>query len=148
MPKGSTWPASNPEVGSRTHRLQWAWQDSNRSGALWKDLERRRVGWANDREVPAIQRRQLYEPEPFSGCYDRGVDRPKWEIPIAGNELSDPDPVAGPNRFRNEVPCGEVAQEPHLGFDADAGLQQIGDLSDNELRNDERPLMTREQGQA
>jgi hypothetical protein len=67
---------------------------------------------------------------------------------MAGNELCNPDPVAGLNWFRNQVPCGEVAQESHLGFDADSGLKQAGDLSDNELRNDERPLMTREQGQA
>jgi hypothetical protein len=41
------------------------------------NLERDRVGRANDREASAIWRRQLYELESFSGCDDRGIDHSK-----------------------------------------------------------------------
>jgi hypothetical protein len=106
------------------------------------------VSWANDREISSIESGELNDAETFSGGDDRSVHGSQREIPIAGNKLCDPDPVARLNWFGDQVPGGEVAEEPHLGFDAETGLEQIGDLGNNELRNDERPLKTREQGQA
>jgi hypothetical protein len=66
------------------------------------NLERDRVGRANHREASAIWRRQLYEPESFGGCDDPGIDHSKWEIPIANNQLCNPDPGAGLNGSRNQ----------------------------------------------
>jgi hypothetical protein len=94
--------------------------------------------WAHDREVLAVQGRNLRYVEPFGSRHDRRINRPQWEVSVPGDELGDPDPVPGVNRFGDKVPGCEVPKESDLGVRAESRLEEIGDLGHHELRYKKR----------
>ena len=103
---------------------------------------------SDDGEVPPIQRRDPGHPEPFGERDDRGIHRPERQVVIRGDEIGDPEPVGGPDRFRDEVAGGEVAEEAHPGARADPASDQERDLGDDQLRNQEWAGLVLEQTEA
>jgi hypothetical protein len=99
-------------------------------------------------EVPSIQCRDDFESQPFGERYDGGIDGPEGEIAISGYEFRDPYPIARENRSRDEVSRGEIAKESYFRLPAEASLDEIGDLGDDELRHEQRPRMGFEELQA
>jgi hypothetical protein len=103
---------------------------------------------ADNGEVPSIQRRDDIEAQSFGERYDGRVDGSQRQIAISGYELCDPYPIASENRCCDEVSGGEIAKESHFCCPAEASLDEIGDLGDDELRHEQWPRMGFEQLQA
>lgn len=103
---------------------------------------------AHDREVAAIERRDGRDPESLRGDDDGGINGPERQIFIRDDELGDPDPVRGIDGFGDEGAGREVSEEPCLGVRTQSLLDEVGDLRDDEMRNDERTGMRREQFEA
>lgn len=99
-------------------------------------------------EVSAIKRGDVSDAESFGCCDHRSVGCAEREIAIARDEFCDPQPVAGHDRLRKQVACREVSEETHLGIDAKACAEEVGDLGDDECGNDERTRVCLEQFQA
>ena len=78
-------------------------------------------------------------------CGDDGAQR---QIVIDGNQLRDSQPVAGQDRFGNEVSRCKVGQETGLGLPAETRLEEIDDFCHHELRDEERTLVRLEELQA
>ena len=57
----------------------------------------------DDREVPAIQRRDDIEAQSFGKRDDGCIDGSQGQVAIASYELGDPYPIARKNRYRREV---------------------------------------------
>jgi hypothetical protein len=106
------------------------------------------MGRTNDREVPAIERRELHEPETLRRGNDRGVHGAEGKLPIGRHELGDPDPVRGANRLRDQVPRRQVTQESDLSARTESRLEEVGHLAHDELRNDQRPGISFQQSEA
>jgi uncharacterized membrane protein HdeD (DUF308 family) len=96
------------------------------------------VRWPDNAEVSAVDRRDFGEREPLGCRYDRCVDGPKRQIAVRGHELGDAQPVSGQNGLDRECAGGEVAEEADLGFDAEAGGEEIRDLRHHENGHDQR----------
>lgn len=88
--------------------------------------------------MPSIERRDLTDSESLGECYDGGVDRAEWQIVIPGDELRDPDPVAGEYRLGDQVSGGEIAEKPHLGRPAQALFDEVRNFCNDELRYEQR----------
>ena len=92
---------------------------------------------ANHREMAAIEGRDFPHVEPLGGRHDRGVHGAQRKVSVGGDKLGDPEPVGRRDGLGYEVARGEVADEPHLGVDADARAEEVRHLGDDELRDDE-----------
>lgn len=64
----------------------------------------------------------------------RGIHGAEREVPIAGHQLGDAEPVTGGHRLYGEVPSGQVAQEPDLRLCSQACAHQVDDLGDDPTR--------------
>ncbi len=83
--------------------------------------------------------------EPFGRGNHRRVDGAEGEVVVGANKLGDAQPVAGGNRFGDEVPGPEVGEDSNLGTRTEAARQQLDDLRDHQLRNDEGSWFTFEE---
>jgi hypothetical protein len=99
----------------------------------------------DDAEVAAIERRDFGGVEPFRRGDYRGVDSAERQVAVLGDQLRDADGVAGVQRLDREAAAGEIAEEANLGLPAQPGFDQVGDLGDDERRDDERPWVGLEQ---
>jgi hypothetical protein len=115
--------------------------------ASWNDLERRRVGRTNDREVPAIEGGDLHDVETLGRHDDRGVHGAQRRVSIGRHELGDPDPVRGADGLGDQVPGRQVTQESDLGVGTDPGPEQVGHLAHHELGDDQRPGVSLQKGE-
>jgi hypothetical protein len=95
----------------------------------------------DNREVPSIQRRDDIEPQSLGKRDDGCIDGSQGEVAISSYELCDPYPIARENRYRREVPRGEIPKEPHFRGPAEASLDEIGNFRDDELRHQQWPRM-------
>ena len=77
----------------------------------------------NDREVTAIDGRDLTDAQPFCCGHHGGIDSAKWEVSVSRNKLSDPQPITRGYRLYGERTFGQVAEESHLSFGAQPGTQ-------------------------
>ncbi len=96
---------------------------------------------ANHAEVSAIERCDLNRLQALGGCHDRRIDRPESKVGVFGNEFRDPYPVLGVDRFRDQVPRRKIAEKPNFGLRPEARVQQVGDLSYDELGDDQGTRM-------
>ena len=87
-------------------------------------------------EVAPIERRHFGGVEPLRGDH-RGVDGTERQVAVFGDELGDADRVAGVQRLDREAAAGQIPQEADLSFPAETRLDQVGDLGDDERRDDE-----------
>lgn len=99
------------------------------------------VSRPDNREVPAIKCGHLDDAKALGCDHHRGVHRPEGHVPVYGHQLSDAEPICGGNRLRDEVACGKVAHEAHLGIDAKVCAEQVAHLGDDKLRDEQRPGM-------
>lgn len=75
--------------------------------------------WANDGEVPAVERGDLGDSRSFGCSHDRPVDGSERQIPIPTHEFSDAEPVAGHDRLDGELIRREITEEADLGVDSE-----------------------------
>ena len=94
--------------------------------------------WPHHSEVAAIEGRDFPHVETLGRGHDGRVHSPKRQVSVGRNEFGDPEPVRCRDSLWDEIAGGEVADEPHLGIDADARAEEVGHLGDDELRDDER----------
>jgi hypothetical protein len=91
--------------------------------------------------MPAVERRELRDAEPLGSCDHRRVDGPEATVPVRSDELGDPEPVGCVHGLDRECARSQIAEEPHLGLHAETSRKEIGDLRDDEDRDDERARM-------
>lgn len=102
-----------------------------------QQLETAGVDRADDGEVSPVECGDLGDVEPLGGGHHRCVDGSEGEIPIPAHQLGDPEPVTGHHRLDGELPGGEIAQEPDFGLCSEPTADEVGDLCDDEGRDDE-----------
>ncbi len=90
-----------------------------------------------DAEMAAVERGDLGEAVAFRGCDDGGVDGPERQVVVRRYEFGDPEWVGGVDGLDGEVSAGEVAEEAHLGLPVQTSCDQVGDLGDDERRDDQ-----------
>jgi hypothetical protein len=103
---------------------------------------------SNDAEVPPVERGDPDEMQSFGCGNDGGVHRTEREIAVARGELGHTQPIVGVDRLRLEGAGSQVTEEPHLRFGTQPRGDEIGDLADDEHRDDQRPRMGLEKRQA
>lgn len=91
-----------------------------------------------DREVPSIDGGELRDSQSFTGCDHGGVNRAEREVPIKRNQLGDSQPVRRRHRFGDQVAVGQVTEKSDLGVRAESGLEEVGDLGNDQQRYKER----------
>lgn len=106
------------------------------------------MSWSYNGKVPPIQRCHLQDTEPLTGRYDGSVDGAQRKISILPNQLCDTQPVRRRNRVGRKGSGREVTEEPDFGLGPEAGLEQVGNLCDDQSRDYQRPLVGRQQIQA
>lgn len=119
--------------------------DVDRSG---QDLEPFAVCWPDDAEVASVDGGHGCCAQAFCNRNDGGIDRAQWQVAVCVNQLGYAQPVTRCHRLHNQVPGGEIAQEPHLGVWAQSRTDEVRDLGDDQGWHDKRPRMLREQIQA
>jgi hypothetical protein len=80
----------------------------------WKKLKDGYVLGTNDCEVASIQSRDITDTESLGERHHGCIDCPQWQIVISGNELRNPQPIAGMDRLRDEISGSEIAEEADL----------------------------------
>jgi hypothetical protein len=88
--------------------------------------------------VPPVERRDPRDPEPFGGADHRGIDHSESRVGVARDQLGDADPVRGSRRFDEERPGGEILEKAELDPGAEAALDEVRDLCEDERGNDQR----------
>ncbi len=134
-------------VRKRIHR-SFPWFESPHSGECLRQQFEGSTGWSDDREVAAVERGDLSDPETFGSCDHRGVHRPERKVAVDTDEFGDPKPVGRRYRLWDEASRSEVADEPDFGADAEPCPKEVDDLGDDELGDDERSLVGLEKLQA
>jgi hypothetical protein len=79
----------------------------------------------------------LVDSEALGGSDDRRVDGAERQIAVRGDELGDPQPIAGWDVVDREGSTCKIAEKPDLRFYAEARCKQIRDLGDDQDGNDE-----------
>ena len=72
---------------------------------------------------------------------DRGVNRAERQIPVAGDQFGNAEPVAGCDGLNGQGASSEVAEKPHLRFGVQPRLGQICHLGDHQRRYYQRARM-------
>lgn len=115
----------------RRHRAVFAYLHGSRadgtagpgSGDSRKKSEGLDMARTDEGEATAVDGRDLTDAQPFCRGYHRGVYGAKRQVSVSRNEFSDPQPIAGGYRLDDERAIGQVAEESHLGFDAQPATQ-------------------------
>lgn len=107
----------------------------------WQQRERFDVLGPHDGEMTAVDSGDLDNPQSFGRCDDRCVDSSQWQVPVAGNQFGDAEPVGCCHGFDGERAHCQVAEEAHLGSGAQAGAEQVDHFGDDEGRDDQRTRM-------
>src|SRR6202035_40783 len=84
-----------------------------------------------------VERRDLHDLEALGGGDDRGVDGPKWQVVVAGDELRHPQQIGRVHGLEREAARCKVAKEAHLGLPAETRGKQVDDLGDDEGRDEQ-----------
>jgi hypothetical protein len=96
---------------------------------------------AYDAEVAAIEGRNLGDAVPFGRRNHRRIYGSKRQVVVAGHELRHPEEVRRVYRLEREVACRQVTEETHLRLPAKASGKQVGNLGDDQARDDQRARM-------
>jgi len=96
----------------------------------------------DDREVPAVERRDIRLAEPLCRRDDGSVDRAEWEIRVLLNELRHPLQIGSGWRFEPELAASGGAQQRRLSGRAERLRDEVPRLGQNERRHDERSRLT------
>jgi hypothetical protein len=95
----------------------------------------------NDCKVAPIQRRDRTDAESLGDRHDGRIHCPERKVVISAYELRDAHPIAREHGLGDQVPGGEITEEPNLGGPAQARFDEIGDFGDDELRHQQRTGM-------
>jgi len=108
-----------------------------------------REGWdvsrANDREVMAVDSRDLGDAQALGRGDDRRIDRAQWQVAVARDEFGDPEPIHDRHGFDVECSTRDVAEEADLGFCTEASRKEVDDLGDDQRGDDEWAGMSLEE---
>lgn len=102
----------------------------------------------DDREVTPVQRRDRFDPESLGRHHHRGIHRAERQIAILRDEFGDAYPIAWNDRICGEVPGRQISEESDLGYGPHPLFDEVGDLSDDELRNDQRARVREQEREA
>ncbi len=94
--------------------------------------------WANDGEVTAVERRQSLDTEPLAGGHDRGVENAERQVTVLLEQIDDACPIEGLDRLDQNLAVTQGAGKRLLRRRADATTEEVGDLGDDERRDDQR----------
>lgn len=106
-----------------------------------EDFERSNMAGPDDAKVSPVERCHGSQPKAFGSRHDRCIHGPQRQVMVGGNEIRNPDPVTGKNRFSDEVSAGEIPKKAHLCGPSKAGLDEVRNLCHHQLRYDERTGM-------
>lgn len=95
-----------------------------------------------------IERRHLGEVEALCCGDDGRVNGSEREIPVEGDELGNPQPIASGDRLGEEAPRSEVTEEADFGVRSESGPDEVRHLGDDENGNEERARMLLEKLEA
>lgn len=87
--------------------------------------------------MAAVKRDDRHQLQPLGGCDHRRVDGSEGKVAIAPDELGDPQPVSGVNPLDEKLTRCERAEEAGLCLCAQACLEQVRNLRDDENRDEE-----------
>lgn len=96
---------------------------------------------AYDGEMAVVEGGDLGDTESLGRSHHRGVDRSKWQVPIAPDEFSDTKPVLAGHRLTDQIAGGEVPEEPDFGLNTKPAGQQVCHLGHNKYWDDKRTGM-------
>jgi len=91
--------------------------------------------------VPPVERRHLDDAKSFRDRHHRGVNRPEREVSVSPYELGDALPVSWKHGFNDERPSRQIGEKPDLRCASQARPDEVRNLSDHELRDDQRARM-------
>ena len=111
-------------------------------GSSGQERERLRMPRPDDREVPAVERRDLRLAEPLCRRDDGSVDRAEWEIRVLLNELRHPLQIGSGWRLEPELSASGGAQQRRLSGRAECLRDEVPRFGQNERRRDERSRLT------
>lgn len=92
-------------------------------------------------EMAHVQGNHHVGAQPFCECSHRGIGASEREITVLLHEVGDARPILEGRSF--DIETGEAAEKRGLGARSQAATHQIGDLGDDERRDDKvevRPL--------
>jgi hypothetical protein len=111
----------------------------------WEKLEGGNMFGANDCKGASIQRRDRVDTESLGKRDDRCVHGAERKVVIPAYELRDAHPITREHGLGEEIPGGEITDEPDLGRPAQARFEEISDFGDDELRHQQRAWMRLQQ---
>jgi hypothetical protein len=76
---------------------------------------------------------------------DRGIRHPEREVEVLHHQLFDALPVGVEDRFHRQLACDQSASEGELGVRAYAIAEEVGDLDQDERRDQQRAYGAREE---
>jgi len=88
--------------------------------------------------MPPVQGGHLQDAVPFRAGDHRGIGDTQREVPVCRDEFGDPQPVRRMYRVHHEGAFRQVLGEQDLCPRTETRPDQIGDLSDDQGRNNER----------
>jgi hypothetical protein len=98
--------------------------------------------------MAVVERGDIRDADPFGGRDHGRVHGAEREVVVAGDELGDSEQVCRVDGLEREVPGCQVAEESDLGLPAEATREQVGDLGDDEARDEQWAGMRFEQLEA
>jgi hypothetical protein len=110
-----------------------------------KQSERLDVVGTDDREVPPVDGRDLGHAQALGRGDDRRIDGAQRQIAVSRDQLGDPQPVRGGDRFDGECARRQVTQKADFRLCSEASRKQIDDPGDDERRDDKRAGVSFEQ---
>ncbi len=111
---------------------------------LGQQLERLDVQRLHDREVLAVEGRDLRDLQPLGERDDRRIDRAQGQIAVPPDQLHDPRPVLGIDRDRLQGAMTQVGEEVHLRGRTTAATDEVRDLCDDEHGHEDGSGMARQ----
>ncbi len=93
-----------------------------------------------------IQRNDRADPQSLSSRDNRSVDGSEWQVAVPMDQFGNPDPILVCDLDRDEVPLGEITQEPNLPRRAKPFFREVRHLCNDEDGHRERPGEPLEQG--
>lgn len=125
-------------VGFTTWSLAAAGDSRSDSPGSGDELEAVAVGWADDGEVPSVDRRDPALVESFGDRDDAGVGAAERQRGVGGDELVDSFPVLVGEVLDDEVAIDDRLVEGGFGGWTEFTFDQVGALGDHHRSGDHR----------
>jgi len=91
--------------------------------------------------MSSVQCGDLGDAKPLRRGDDRRVNCSEREVSVPPYQLGDARPVERQYRLDEVAAAGDVRQKSHLDRGSEPGPDEVSDVSDDELRDDERAGM-------